>query len=83
MPTKITKYKTVDGLEFEKFNEAHAHESNLKVVSDVHAAIVEAIDLATDDKKRPMFQVDEQTTKLFANILIETNLMARLKVLLK
>lgn len=83
MPTRITKYKTVDGLEHETWDAAYAHEQALKLVRDVNTAIIEHINGYKDDQQRRVYNPDPVSIHAFADMIVTTDLLAILNRITK
>lgn len=83
MPTKISKYRTLDGLEFNTYDEAYQHEACLKVVEDVRAAITDTISHTKDESNRKVYILEQAAIMSFADMLVMTELFTQLKTIIK
>lgn len=82
MPTKITKYKAVDGSEHESWDSAYNHEQTLKVVQDVRGLIVDTVNNTKDDQGRRVYRVDLENAMAFADILVSTDLLHKAQTII-
>jgi len=83
MVQKVNRYRTLDGKEFASHDEAFNHEKGLKLISDVRDVIVDVINSTTDPQNRRVYNIDSSQASALADMLVTTDLRARLKPLLK
>lgn len=83
MVKKVSRYTTIDGKEFVNYDEAVTHEKGLKLVQDVKDTIIDTMNAVVDGQGRRVYNVDIAQANALADMLVMTDLYARLKPLLK
>lgn len=71
MPQKIIKYKSVDGEEFNSYDEAYKHEQELKSVTDIRQLLVDTITNTKDSETgRRTYNIDASAVNAMADMLV-------------
>lgn len=83
MVKKVARFQTLDGKEFLNHEEAYTHEKGLKLIQDVKGVIDDVISSTVDPKGRQVYNAATVQTATLADLLVTTDLAARLKPLLK